>query len=444
VRAIQQAIPAIEQEQRELLHRLQPLVRDKLCFVGYTAAGAGDIKPTPIAAAVPGVSINLAAASTLLSGRHLIFGRFWVSAAIMLLVTGRLAGEFLRRPVPFAGAEAAAAIAALILAAFLFLQLRSVIVSPVTPTVGVVVSYAVITTYRWWLEYQQKKLVRTIFEAHTNQTIVQRLIEAGERGVEEVLAPKTRQITVFFAEIADYNDLAEKSDPEQLPRLLSRVFGTLSKILLGHEGTLDRYQGHAMVAFFGAPVYQPDHAERACRAALECRDAVQRLADEPVWRDLPPLRIHFGLHTGELLVGNITLTSRVDYTVAGENLNVAYRVADVNETYGTLIVLTEATFQRCEQTIEVRELDLVRIKGRREPVRVYELLATRGCMPAELASVRGNFVAGLSAFRNRDYAAALAMFRSCRDTVPSDRPSTVYIERCEEMLQGTVSDGPAA
>ena len=207
-----------------------------------------------------------------------------------------------------------------------------------------------------------------------------------------------------------------------------------SLLILAHEGTLDRYHGHALVAFFGAPVYQPDHALRACRAAIECCDTLHGLEETWQERDLAAPHVHIGLHTGELLVGNITLTTRVDYTVAGENLNIAYRVGELNELYGTEIMISQATWSQCERQLEVRELDLVRIKGRREPIRAYELMSAKGRLSPEQLQLRGAFATGLVAFRNRDYAAALEMFRSCRQTLPGDRPATVYIERCEREL----------
>jgi adenylate cyclase len=285
--------------------------------------------------------------------------------------------------------------------------------------------------------------VHTIFEAQTNPAIVQRLLEAGHAGVAEVLMPKNRQVTVLFAEIAEYENLVQQVSPEQLSELLSRTFGTMARLILAHEGTLDRYQGHAMVAFFGAPVYQPDHAQRACRAALECCDSLAHVSSERRQRGLPVPRVHVGLHTGELLVGNITLTSRVDYTVAGENLNVAYRVGELNELYGTQIMMSDATLAGCENTVEARELEMVRIKGRREPLRVFELMSAKGRLSHGQLQMRGTFSTGLLAFRNKDFANALALFRSCRETSPGDRPATVYIERCERELSATASETKA-
>jgi adenylate cyclase len=211
----------------------------------------------------------------------------------------------------------------------------------------------------------------------------------------------------------------------------------MRKLVLAHEGTIDRYQGHAMVAFFGAPMYQPDHAQQACRAALECCDTLRGLEAAWLERGLSVPRVHVGLHTGELLVGNLTLTSRVDYTVAGENLNVAYRIGELNEVYGTQIMMSEASLARCENMVEARELDMVRIKGRREPIRAFELMSAKGRLSHDQLQLRGTFSTGLIAFRNRDYAGALAMFRSCRETAPGDRPATVYIERCERELSVT-------
>lgn len=161
---------------------------------------------------------------------------------------------------------------------------------------------------------------------------------------------------------------------------------------------------------------------------------VRQVATDPAFAQLPPIIVQFGIHTGELLVGNITLTSRVDYTVAGENLSIAYRVADLNDIYGTEIVITDSTQQRCDAVMDTRELDQVRIKGRRDPTRAFELISLKGQAPSARVELLGTFLTGLSAFRNRDYAAALAMFRECRNRSPEDGPTSVYIDRCEREL----------
>lgn len=435
---LKRQIELIESEQATVRAELDRRVRGKLCLVGDTTTGSTDLKHTPVGSDVPGVSVIAAAANTILTGDYAAVYGYPVSALLMLLVSGILFFPFFRlRPLP-AGACASVGSVGTIYASFGLLAGADTVVSPVTAVIGVVALYSTATTYRWLNEYRQKQLVRTIFEAQTNATIVERLIAAGRAGVEEVLTPKNRQVTLFFAEIADFEELAQQVAPERLPELLSRTFGTMDKVIKVNEGTLDRYQGHALVAFFGAPIYQPDHALRACRSALECCDTLRALKTAWQERGLPMPRVHIGLHTGELLVGNIMLTSRVDYTVAGENLNIAYRIGELNETYGTEVMISEATLTRCENMVEARELDLVRIKGRREPLRAFELMSAKGQLRQEQLQLRGAFATGLVAFRNRDYAGALSLFRTCRETSPGDRPATVYIERCEKELGATV------
>jgi adenylate cyclase len=431
---ISEQLPPLQREQHDAFEALRTRIAGKFCLMGDTTTGSVDLKRTPVAAAVPGISVIAAAANTMLTGRYLTNAGFGWSAVLMLVASALVAFVSLRFNALPAGAAAVATIAVTLIGCVAALHFASLLLSPVTPVLGLICTYTTVTTYRWWDEFQQKKLVRTIFETQTNATIVDRLIRAGAAGVEEVLTPKNRLVTVFFGQIVDYNEMADKLEPDRMASLLSRVFGTMAKVILQQDGTLDRYEGHAMMAFFGAPVYQPDHAERACRAALGCREAVHQLATDPTLAGLPPLRVHFGIHTGELLVGNITLTSRVDYTVAGENLSVAYRVADLNETYGSEIMITHATLQRCDSTMDTRELDAVRIKGRRDPVRAYELIATKGQSPPEKVRLISAFVTGLTAFRNRDYPAALSMFRACHADSPTDRATGVYIERCEKGI----------
>jgi class 3 adenylate cyclase/CHASE2 domain-containing sensor protein len=434
----EEEIEVLAPEYESVLDDLRPRIRGKLCLVGDTTTGSTDLKRTPVDEAMPGVAVIAASLSTMLTGMHLTVYGYGMSLVVFLVLGGCLIGPFLRLRAATAGASALAAVGTVLFGSYFLLAAASVSISPVVSLIGLPAIYLTTTTYQWLNEYRQKQLVRTIFEAQTNATIVERLIEAGQAGVEEVLTPKNRQVTLLFAEIADFQELAQQVPPERLPELLSRTFGTMDKVIKANEGTLDRYQGHALVAFFGAPIYQPDHAQRACRTALECCDTIRAFKSAWLERGLPVPRVHIGLHTGELLVGNITLTTRVDYTIAGENLNVAYRIGELNETYGTEVMISEATLSRCENMVEARELDLVRIKGRREPVRSFELMSAKGQLKPEQLQLRGAFATALTAFRNRDYANALSMFRTCRETSPGDRPATVYIERCEKELGATV------
>ncbi len=431
---IQEQLPSLEQEHQAAFAALRSRVNGKLCLIGDTTTASVDLKETPVGAAVPGISVNLAAVNTMLTGKSLHPAGFAASSALMGSLCGLLVWLLHRVSAFPAGCSAIVWLLGVLFGSFLLVEFVSIVISPVTPIIGIVATYSTVTTFQWWHELQQKKLVRMIFETQTNPTIVETLLRAGAHGVEEVLTPKKRQVTVLFAEIAGYNDLAEQLNLERIATVLSRVFGTMAKIILARDGTLDRYEGHAMMAFFGAPVYQPDHAERACLAAIECRDAVAQLADDANLADLPALHVHFGIHTGELLVGNITLTSRIDYSVAGDNLSVAYRIADLNDTYGTEIMITAATHERCQSAVDARELDLVRIKGRREPVRAFELIGRKGKTPHEQATLIGTFLTGLTAFRNRDFAAALAMFQACRQNLPADQATVVYINRCEREI----------
>jgi class 3 adenylate cyclase/CHASE2 domain-containing sensor protein len=432
---LQRQLPELEREHQSIAESLRSRVTGRICLIGDTTTGSVDFKQTPVGGSVPGISVIAAAVNTILTGRHLSAAGFGPSAEIMLLVTASISVVFLRGSARAAGLAAVSAVLALLFGSYLALETASILVSPVTPLVGLIATYSTTTTYRWWHEFQQKKLVRSIFEAHTNPTVVQRLIDAGTAGVEEVLSPRKRQVTVLFAEIVGYNELTENLSGDRVAQILSRVFGSLARIILAHDGTLDKYEGHAMMAFFGAPLYQPDHAERACRAAVESRDAVHELASDESFKELPSLRVHFGIHTGELLVGNITLTSRVDYTVAGENLSVAYRIAELNDSYSTEIMITEATAERCAAAMDARELELVRIKGRREPIRAFELIGPKSGSPTDRQTLLATFLTGLTAFRNRDYAGALSMFRACHTSSPDDGPTVVFMERCQRELQ---------
>jgi adenylate cyclase len=210
---------------------------------------------------------------------------------------------------------------------------------------------------------------------------------------------------------------------------------TMTGVLFAHDGMLDKFTGDGLVAVFGAPLPQPDHPLRACRAALamiEELEPVQRRWARP---DLPPLQVGIGINTGSMLIGNMGSRERFSYTVIGDEANLGARLEAANKDFQTRILISEATWQRVQGEIAARELDEVTFRGMARPVRVFEVLGTQPLPRKEVRRLE-QFAAGLAAWRRQRWAEAKVLFEQVLAATPDDRPSQIYLERCRGRLTG--------
>ena len=260
------------------------------------------------------------------------------------------------------------------------------------------------------------------------RTLVSQGIEAKPGGEHE-------NLTVMFADLAGFTSLSEFLGESVVP-VLTEYLETASSAVLSHRGTIDKFIGDAVMAFWGAPIENPNHARDACAAALALRDMMmKRQAALPSGDPRAALRARVGLNSGRMLVGNIGSADRLNYTVIGDPVNVASRLEALNKRYGTAIMIGEQTRRAAGDAIIVRRLDWVAVYGRAEGMAIYELLAmAEGAAPAAFGWV-SEYDAGLDAYRNRDFAAALRYFEAVDAARPgSDPPSRLLIERCRALI----------
>jgi adenylate cyclase len=241
---------------------------------------------------------------------------------------------------------------------------------------------------------------------------------------EAVIEGERRTLTMLFSDIQDFTRISEQLPPEQLLAMLETYFGEATRILVEHAGTVDKYIGDAIMAFWGAPTPVPDHAERACRAALAAQDRIQTL--NQVWRSQgrPVFRTRIGIHTGEATVGNVGYAERMNYTVIGDSVNLASRLEGLNKYYDTSILVSEATLAAAGGAVLARPVDRVAVKGRNQAITIFEPLAMRAEASPELIETarRGQEAFGL--YQQRRWAEALALLAEV------DGPMAVLAERC--------------
>ncbi len=405
----------------------------RIALVGTTAAGTWDQRVTPFDDIAPGVITHATFVENALRGELLER-----SAAVLVAELALMLALSVGLALVFSRVSSLAAAPALLVAAggwgagaALALGRWNVVLALGVPVAQMGAMFVVATSYRFFSEEREKRRARETFGRFLAPAIVDEVLAEG--GAVR-LGGEKRVLTVLFADVRGFTGISERLDPHVLLELLNEYLTPMTDIIVsGHEGTLDKYMGDAIMAFWGAPRPQPDHALRACRAALAMTERLAALREGWRARGLPEVDVGIGINTGPMSVGFVGSEDRFyNYTVLGDAVNLASRLEGANREYGTRVILGPETRAQVRDAVVARELDLVRVKGKREPVQVWELLALAPAPPA-LAAFVERFGWGLSAYKAQRWDEAVARFREADALRGGDPPSLAYVERCEAM-----------
>lgn len=292
---------------------------------------------------------------------------------------------------------------------------------------SVVLSYVGSIIYYYVVERRQKVMIKGMFSQYVNPTVVDELISDPDK---LRLGGERKELTVFFSDIENFTKIAEQMRPEDLVTILNDYLSEMTRIILENNGTLDKYEGDAIVAFWGAPIPQSDHAYLACRTAVQMQRRLEQL--RPAWlqEGKPDLRVRIGINTGEVVVGNMGGAERFDYTVIGDTVNLGARLETANKQYKSNIMISENCHRYVKDKFIARELDLLVVMGKTEPIRVYELVGLRDePLTQEKIRIVEIYSKSLSQYRNREFDSAIAGFEKVLEIDPDDFPSQLYIER---------------
>lgn len=405
-------------------------LKDKIILVGPTAKGIYDLRVTPMGTIFPGVEIHANIIDNILNKNFIHHSSLEkLIDIIVILGLGLLLSLIIPRLNPTNGQIITlVCLAGFLLTAQYLFNSKGMIITMLFPALTIILSDVAMTIYKYFGEEREKKWIEGAFGLYLAPAIVQQLKDnpamlnlGGERKV----------LTAFFSDVAGFSSISEKLSPEDLVHLLNIYLTEMSDLIHKYEGTIDKFEGDAIIAFYGAPVSYPDHATRACLVCLEMQQRLVELREE--WRNegKPELKVRMGLNTGPMVVGNMGSKKRFDYTIMGDAVNLAARLEGANKEYGTCIMLTDATYQAAKQDIEVRELDLLRVVGKKEPVGVYELLSRKGELDAAKAKVVTLFHEGLERYRTQHWDDAISAFEQVLSIDPMDGPAKTYLERCK-------------
>jgi adenylate cyclase len=283
--------------------------------------------------------------------------------------------------------------------------------------------------YRFGVADKDKRFLRKSFALYLAPAVIERMMESEH---PPVLGGESRVITVYFSDVAGFSSFSEKMSPAQLVALMNEYLSAMTDIIEEYGGFVDKYIGDAIVAVFGAPLDDPDHAANAVRAALACRARLEELNQSDTGFQGYKLGQRIGLNSGEALVGNIGSHRRFNYTVMGDMVNLASRLEGANKYFSTSIMASQETVERAGSGFTWRELDSIQVKGRAQPINIYEPLAKAGEETPQQKVHASAYAEGLAHWRKRDFLAAVKSF----DIVAlTDPPSALFLKRAEEFVR---------
>jgi len=265
------------------------------------------------------------------------------------------------------------------------------------------------------------------FRKYIPAELVQQLIRNGE----EIDASGERQrLTIFFSDIEDFSTISEKLTPNELSTQISEYLTEMTTIILKHGGTVDKYIGDSIMAFWGAPNKIHDHATQACLAAIECNTRLKILAKEWTSQGRPAFKARIGLNTGDVVVGNIGSDQRLSYTAMGDPVNLASRLEGLNKEYSTSIIISQSVLNELPDEFIYRLLDIVVVKGKTEPVPIYELVSRKGDVTGSDSEFLEMFGKAVNSYLEKDWDKALFRFEKLLGIRPDDQACKIFIERC--------------
>jgi adenylate cyclase len=288
-------------------------------------------------------------------------------------------------------------------------------------------------------ELRLKERIKETFGRFVDPRVVTRLMDSAGDNPESA---ERRVATIFFSDLKGFSGISEQLTPVALVNLLNRYFTLMSAAIRDQRGVVDKYMGDGVMAFWTTPFSESEEAQAAdaCRAALAQLQAVQTLRGElpqlmGLRRNLPEVSVRMGLATGEVVVGTIGSAIAKSYTVIGDTVNLASRLEGINKVYGTNIIVSEHTWGLVKDEFELRELDLVIVVGKSEPIGIFELIGAKGSLSERQGALCANFAEALAAYRARDWDRAAALFEKCRQIDPKDAPSRVFSDRVKLLAQ---------
>ena len=424
------ALDILFSDQDELMD-LAFLFDNKIALIGEVAEVAHDEFETPVGN-VYGVEIIANTINTILNSGTLEAAPYFLEVLVLMcLATFFLLSRLLQNPFSRNAVNILIIAAHVIVCTILYVYF-GLILSMSYALIASLFAIIVINAKFYLSEMGQKTMIRDMFGQYLSPKVVEELVDDPTK---VRLGGEEREMTAYFSDIAGFSSISEKLTPSQLVQALNEYLTEMCNIIVSYDGTVDKYEGDAIISFWGAPIEQKNHERLACHASIEMSKRIIELKDTWAAAGIPDLKVRMGLNSGPMVVGNMGSAQRMNYTIMGDAVNLAARLEGANKAYGSHMMISDRTYQACKDHVDVRELDTIRVVGKKEAVTVYELLDKKNETPPILSELVVQFKEALAKYKNKDFVTAKDLFDKCLTINAADGPSRVYSERCVLYLE---------
>lgn len=412
------------------------IFKDKVVIIGTSAMGLNDLKVTPIGTQYPGVFLHATAISNVISNDYLKEASpssgLWMALLLVFICYFSIffvESFFVRNVFP-----PLAILGSAIMSLYFFKE-QSLHMPMALPLLASSTSLLHAYIHMAIIETKQRRLIQGTLSKYLSPSVTQHLIESGINPTAEV--GKWQEMSILFSDIRGFTTLSEGMAPDFLVRILNEYLGEMTDLIFQHEGTLDKFIGDAIMAFWGAPIDDADHARKSVTTAVHMIRALEAFNVRNRKNGYPHLKVGIGIHTGKAIVGNIGSNKRLDYTIIGDNVNLASRMEGLTKQYSVPLLISNTTYDLVKDHFLCRPIDVVVVKGKTHSVSLYQAFTERkpDSEIAQLESLCFMFTEAFTLYQQGQFSWALENFKKILEKFPEDGPSHLYIERCQALIQ---------
>ncbi|MCK4753609.1 MAG: CHASE2 domain-containing protein, partial [Calditrichia bacterium] len=418
------------------------MLKDKIILIGSTVVELHDDFPTPFLQTrdeegylVPiltyGVEIHANMLQMILSENYL-HSLPYIWELVLLVLLSVLVFIITRYLPTFGGVFVMILLLVLyFVSTFVLFGQWNTIIQVSTPILVILLTFGGHTIYRYVLSQHEKKMITGAFAHYVPAKVVDQILADPEK---LSLGGDEREVTIMFTDVAGFTSISERLTPVELVKLLNEYLTEMTDTVLAHDGIIDKYEGDLIMAEFGVPVPYDNHAFMACKTAIEMQKKLIKLREKWKKEGRPELRTRIGINTGEVIVGNMGSRDVFDYTVMGDHVNLGSRLEGANKFYGTEIMISEYTYDYVKDEFYTRELDLIRVKGKDKPIKVFQLIKSKkDKVNEDFLKMLDVYNKGIQHYKIQEWSEAIDCFEACLNFVPEDPPSVEYRSRCIEF-----------
>ncbi|MBL0690991.1 MAG: adenylate/guanylate cyclase domain-containing protein [SAR324 cluster bacterium] len=408
-------------------------LKGKLVIIGVTELGVFDIRSTPVASTYPGLEVQGTVLDNILQNNFLQENDETNMMSMgMILLVGLLVGLIKKYWKNLAGdGLIVLMIVGIFFINYYLINMKNISLSTAYPALCALLSWFLILLYTIFSEGKDKRFITSAFSQYLAPKVIDQLIKNPS---QLKLGGTRKRLTIMFTDLQGFSAISEVVDVYQLTSVLNKYLTMMVTIIMKHGGTVDKFEGDAIIAFWGAPVDSAVHAQQACQAAIEMQGAMVQFREDLAKDDFPAFIMRVGINTGEVMVGNFGSKQRMDYTVIGDAANLAARLEGINKVYGTYTMISENTKNELDDNFEMRQLDEVQVVGKQESIKIYELQELKGVLSREAIRFNQNYKHAYRFYRNKNWKQARKEFVKLNKIRPADKTTKVFIDRIDYLL----------